>query len=267
MVATRLIENGCPRDSGGSRTRNRVLFCGTLAMFGIASAALGGEITTTFASNGAISPGGAAYFDIFVGVNDLEITSFVQNSGADLGASFGFEVYTTPVTYVGHELNAAAWTLQATGIGTGNGPGASPDEVVLSNSFTLNARGLYGMAIVLPDASQNRTNGNGTNQFYSTNDISITLGVTTNTAFAGSLFSPRVWNGTIRFTELRLYGDLDCNGVVDDLDIGPFVLALIDKAAYSAAFPDCDSLRADINVDGAIDGVDVGHFVDLLLGP
>lgn len=240
-----------------------------LAVLALAAPTLvgAGEIMTTFVHNGGVSPGGAAYFDIFIGVNDLEITSFVQNSGAAPGASFAFEVYTTPVTYVGHELIPGAWNLRATGIGTGNGPGASMDEVVLSNPFTLNARGLYGMAIVLPDAQQHRTNGNGSNQFYSNPDISLTLGVTANTAFAGSLFSPRVWNGTIRYTELRLLGDLDCNGVVDVNDVGPFVLTLVDPAGYVFWFPECDALRGDINGDGRNDGVDVGLFVDLVVGP
>jgi hypothetical protein len=55
--------------------------------------------------------------------------------------------------------------------------------------------------------------------------------------------------------------DLNCDGVVDGFDIDPFVLALVDHAAYEAAYPDCDYLRADINGDGHIDGYDIDPFV------
>ena len=177
-------------------------------MFGIASAALGGEITTTFVSNGAISPGGAAFFDLTVFANDIRVTSFVQNSDAALGQPFNFEVYTTIGTYVGNEQNLAVWTLQATGVGTGNGPAASMDEVGLSNPFVLDAGTSYGVAIVLPGVRQLRTNGNGTNQQYGNADLGLALGSTSNSAFTGTVFLPRVWNGTIRYVVPGNLGDL-----------------------------------------------------------
>ena len=42
------------------------------------------------------------------------------------------------------------------------------------------------------------TNGDGSNQFFSNADLSLTLGSATNAPFTGtSAFFPRVWNGSI----------------------------------------------------------------------
>lgn len=61
--------------------------------------------------------------------------------------------------------------------------------------------------------------------------------------------------------------DLNCDGQANGLDVGPFVLALLDPAAYSAAFPNCNSSFADVNDDGLINVDDVQAFVIVLLAP
>lgn len=63
-----------------------------------------------------------------------------------------------------------------------------------------------------------------------------------------------------------LLGDLNCDGAVDQQDIEPFVLAVIDTASYASTYPNCDASRANINGDAANDGLDVGGFVTCLLG-
>ena len=62
-------------------------------------------------------------------------------------------------------------------------------------------------------------------------------------------------------------GDMNCDGFVDLLDVGPFVLALTDPVGYQANFPDCDINLGDTNADGEINLLDVGPFVDILTGP
>ena len=57
--------------------------------------------------------------------------------------------------------------------------------------------------------------------------------------------------------ELALIGDINCDGAIDLLDVGPFVYSL------SNDFPD---FKADINQDGSDDLLDVAGFVDLLTG-
>jgi len=59
-------------------------------------------------------------------------------------------------------------------------------------------------------------------------------------------------------------GDLNCDNVVNNFDIDPFVLALTNPAGYAAAFPDCNRMRADINGDGKVDNFDIDPFVRLL---
>ena len=54
-----------------------------------------------------------------------------------------------------------------------------------------------------------------------------------------------------------LVGDVNCDGVVDLLDIGPFVDLLV-----SGGF----SEKADANQDGQLDLLDVQAFVEILVG-
>ncbi|MBL8879549.1 MAG: hypothetical protein JNG88_10565 [Phycisphaerales bacterium] len=61
-------------------------------------------------------------------------------------------------------------------------------------------------------------------------------------------------------------GDLNCDGVVNNFDIDPFVLALTDTEGYAAAFPDCDIRHADVNFNGLINNFDIDAFVELLSG-
>ncbi|HVP13396.1 MAG TPA: hypothetical protein VMV94_19645 [Phycisphaerae bacterium] len=61
-------------------------------------------------------------------------------------------------------------------------------------------------------------------------------------------------------------GDLNCDGVVNDSDIGPFVLALTDPVAYGEAFPSCDVMLADTIGDGVVNGLDIDSFVQIVLG-
>ena len=76
-----------------------------------------------------------------------------------------------------------------------------PTHVTLSNSFTLNAGTLYGIAVVAdPTIALFYTNGTGSNQNYSNADLSVALGSATNVPFTAPVFSPRVWNGTIYYT-------------------------------------------------------------------
>jgi hypothetical protein len=59
-------------------------------------------------------------------------------------------------------------------------------------------------------------------------------------------------------------GDLNCDGVVNNFDIDPFVLALSDPAGYAQRYPDCDRMLADCNGDGVVDNFDIDPFVKLL---
>lgn len=62
-------------------------------------------------------------------------------------------------------------------------------------------------------------------------------------------------------------GDMNCDGLTNVLDINPFVLAILDPAAYEAQHPDCPILNGDINGDGLLNVLDINPMVNLLLTP
>ncbi len=57
-------------------------------------------------------------------------------------------------------------------------------------------------------------------------------------------------------------GDMNCDGAVNAQDVTPFVEALLDPAAYAAAFVCCRIQNADINGDGTVDGLDIAPFTN-----
>ncbi|MGH6960718.1 MAG: hypothetical protein ACREE7_09560, partial [Dongiaceae bacterium] len=64
-----------------------------------------------------------------------------------------------------------------------------------------------------------------------------------------------------------ILGDLNCDGVVNLFDADGFVLALLDRPAYLAAYPDCrhEGWAADVNQDAVINNFDIQPFIELLL--
>ena len=71
------------------------------------------------------------------------------------------------------------------------------------------------------------------------------------------------WRGCVAPTTP---GDVNCDGLVNNGDIDPFVMALTDPAGYAAAFPDCDISSADTNSDSLVNNGDIDSFVALLTG-
>lgn len=61
-------------------------------------------------------------------------------------------------------------------------------------------------------------------------------------------------------------GDMNCDGVVNILDVNPFILALEDPAGYVAQFPGCNIESGDMNGDGAVDILDINPLVALIGG-
>ncbi|MGE0481647.1 MAG: hypothetical protein AB7Q17_14370 [Phycisphaerae bacterium] len=62
-----------------------------------------------------------------------------------------------------------------------------------------------------------------------------------------------------------LKGDMNCDGVLNNFDIDPFVLAITDPAAWQAAFPLCLLANGDMNDDGSTDNFDIDPFIDALI--
>lgn len=70
----------------------------------------------------------------------------------------------------------------------------------------------------------------------------------------------------VHFNPSHKYGDLNCDGVVDVLDVNYFALAMLDTNAYQSANPNCDYFYADMNGDGVVNGKDVGPFIAAIMG-
>ncbi|MBK8913055.1 MAG: hypothetical protein IPM64_00395 [Phycisphaerales bacterium] len=66
----------------------------------------------------------------------------------------------------------------------------------------------------------------------------------------------------VRLNEL---GDMNCDGLVNNFDIDPFVMALIDPSLYQATFPDCNRNLGDVNEDGLFNNFDIDPFVEAIL--
>lgn len=63
-----------------------------------------------------------------------------------------------------------------------------------------------------------------------------------------------------------LFGDMNCDGLINTADIDPFVQALLDTPQYEIDFPDCFALNGDVSGDGLLNTADIDPFVDVLLG-
>ncbi|MGE0482480.1 MAG: right-handed parallel beta-helix repeat-containing protein [Phycisphaerae bacterium] len=66
-------------------------------------------------------------------------------------------------------------------------------------------------------------------------------------------------------------GDLNCDGVVNNFDVGHFSQAVIDPAGYVAdhdgdPYAPCDAMLADLNGDGLVNNFDIDILVELILG-
>ncbi len=176
---------------------------GLVAIEGTGGGGGGGGCTpdslgTLFAGGNQGSQGGAVYFDITVGTEDIEIDSFDMNS-AQTGP-FTMDVYVFEGTYVGNQGNPAPWgAAVAEGSGTGAGLG-NPSTATLDAPVMMMAGTTYAVALVF-DATHahSYTNGDGTNQNYSNGDITIDLGSSSNVPFTNPIFDPRVWNGNIGY--------------------------------------------------------------------
>jgi hypothetical protein len=157
------------------------------------------HITTTYASNNGGSTNWVNMFDITVlNPGGIRITDLDVNISSAVNTAFTITVYITPNTYVGKDGNPSAWTKVSDGKGVGKGRD-NPSPVDVSD-FTL-APGTYGMGIHYVGASMAYTNGTGQNQKYQNADVALQLGLVRAGFFTGTVFQPRVWNGTIYYVD------------------------------------------------------------------
>ena len=64
-----------------------------------------------------------------------------------------------------------------------------------------------------------------------------------------------------------LYGDLNCDSVVNGLDVDAFTLAVVETGTYFVKYPGCNILTGDFTNDTIVDANDIPGFMNLLTGP
>jgi len=152
-------------------------------------------ITPYNGANGG-SVGGGVYFTMTL-TQQVTFSGLETNYDVAVGSSVGIAMWTTPGTHAGNEANPAAWTQVGVDNGQATAQGFNvPTPINFAAPVTL-AAGSYGIALISVGDGHRYTNGNGTNQnFVSSNGvIALSLGTATNVPFAGTPFSPRIWNG------------------------------------------------------------------------
>jgi len=170
----------------------RTLFCFAAAAALSATAFAQSPLTTAFASNNGGSAGGAVYFDLVVNVPVIITGIAVNVAGAGT-----VDVFTCPGGRAGNQTNAAAWTQVGTGSVSGVLNAMTP--VTGMTSFPLGV-GTYGVAYRANGVGNSYTNGTGTNQTFSTTELTLNAGDASNTAFVAPLFTPRVVNTQITYS-------------------------------------------------------------------
>jgi hypothetical protein len=214
------------------------------------------SLTTLYEGGNGGALGGAVYFDVTVGDNDLELTDIDMHT--NVLDPFTMEVYAiVGGTYVDGLADVSLWTVVGNGSGTGLGAG-TPSNVALDAAITLNANTTYAMALVLDAAADHvYTNGDGTNESYMNIDLSMALGAGSNVPFDGAAFSPRVFNGTLNYTGGAAGGNpellLDCSNVgTNEVEI--FVMDTAGNISSCIATVVANDVTAPVLVCGPGDG-------------
>jgi hypothetical protein len=168
-----------------------------LAAIVISSAPLWAQCETTlFATNNSFTTSGATIYMDVTASTPVSVTSLEINSTTAVGGSVGIEVWITPTTYVGNQLDPTVWTQVAVDDGTATAMGSDiPTPITLVAPFDLPA-GTRGIALVGVNTGHRYTNGTGSNQSYVGPILTIEGGSATSAPFSGSLFDPRMFNGS-----------------------------------------------------------------------
>jgi hypothetical protein len=176
-------------------------------LFSAASLLAQSPLTTGYASNNGGAVGGQVFFDLQVATT-ITLQGFDLNIDQSPGTIGTIEVYTRNGTYLGNELNAAAWSSTPVASGSITAAGRDlPSPVCFGTPLTLTP-GLVGVAVRYIGVSANYTNGTGTvvpggggaatNQTIVRNEVTLLAGAAQSPPWTQS-FQPRVWSGSLNY--------------------------------------------------------------------
>jgi hypothetical protein len=151
------------------------------------------SLTTTFASGNGQN--GNMFNLVNLTGSNISISNLWGVHVDDTGTTVQMELYYVDGGFAGHEHTASDWTFVGTGSGLGAGSGIAT-SINFSSGFTLPALATYGIYITRTDGLDvNYTDGT---QTYSDGTLQFVSGTGNQYAFA-SVFSPRIWNGTVNY--------------------------------------------------------------------
>lgn len=214
------------------------------------------ELSTSLAGFKNTPDGGTAFFDVAVASWPIEIHALELNVSTDPGTPFHVEIFTAPDTFRGKELDPTQWALRASGNGQSAGMG-SASWLPLNATITLDADSSQGMAIVITGGGHRYENGNGTNEFFENDDLSIRMGAATFGAFGPSAFLPRVWNGTIEYRSPKCSCPCSCNFHLSALT----VCDIFDFLAFQNAFVNGEPCACDFDITTGVGVCDIFDFL------
>lgn len=154
----------------------------------------GGTVTVT------TSTASSNMFDVNVtNPEGITICALHVHANAAVNTPFTVNVYTTPTTYVGNEANAAVWRLAGTTNATSRG-GLQRTLAAFTPGIYL-PFGRHGVCVEQVGSLPRYINVGGT-ATYSNADLTVVTGnAQDGPAFgAGTIFTPRVWNGAIYYS-------------------------------------------------------------------
>ncbi len=174
--------------------------CGiaSITVEGMGGAPAPGSLTTTFAGGNGIR---SMMFDVNA-LEDATIDSFEVN--LDDSAVLDIEVYAKTGTHVGSENTPGDWTLIGTAPGVVSAGDGLPTPLNLALDYAVMAGQTYAFYISSPNKAAslgfNYTNGTNVGDVFAADaTIEILEGVAVSYPF-GTIFSPRVFNGTVEYT-------------------------------------------------------------------
>jgi hypothetical protein len=241
---------------GGSSTlRNSILVgnralaseAGAIYFSGANSAAL--VNCTIYGNQSATVGGGVSSWNT---VPAIASTIFWSNTdGGGGGESAQIHQYFGPLTI--RYSTVQGWSGALGGVGNN---GANPQLAdPAQNDFRLRA----GSPCI--DAGDNASVGSGVTSDFAGAPRFVDDPTSTDTGVGPP---PVVDRGAQEYQPEILRGDLNCDGLLNNFDIDPFVLALTDPAGYAGNYPACPILAADINGDGLVNNFDIDPFVACL---
>jgi hypothetical protein len=159
-----------------------------------------GPLSTTFANNNGGMPGGAIYFDLkCLDPNGISINSLEMNFSNTASTAGTVDIYVKENTWSPH---TDAWVGPiSTGTVVGTNATGNPTPISLSAPIELGPGCDLGFAVVCDaNLAHAYTTATFLPSTYSTPELELSVGGSTNTPFTGLSYSPRLANININYT-------------------------------------------------------------------